>query len=208
MTGDEIGRGPKVDEGRETTVEHTVRRDQGGHRACGEAVLHGRQGGGHRLRELHRGRHAAAEAEGRGGTRRSGRPPRQTYGPQVRLVGRHSHEQKGAVMTGDSATTVGVQRRPRGQDVPLLVVLDRADRLPGAGQPGELAATDEVRDVATGESGVPQISQVDDAVLVGGVHPVHDGQRDGVASVPGRRRAGLWTTGSAPRLRSTASRAP
>ena len=111
-------------------------------------------------------------------------------------------------MTGDSATTVGVQCRPGGQDVPLLVVLDRADRVPGAGQSGELAATDEVRDVATGESGVPQISQVDDAVLVGGVHPVHDGQRDGVPSVPGRRPAGLWTTGSPPRLRSTASRAP
>jgi hypothetical protein len=101
-------------------------------------------------------------------------------------------------MTGDSATTVGSQCCPRSQDVPLPIVQDRADGVPAPGQSGERTASDEVRDVTTGESGVPQIGQVDDAVLIGGVHPVHGGQRDGVASVSGRCQAGLWTTGSPP----------
>ena len=141
------------------------------------------------------GRHSTAEAEGPAWCPSVRASAATGARPEVRPVRRHAHEQQGAVMTGDSTTTMGAQLPPAWPGC-------AAPRRPGPGRPrtrrGPVGSArrdlTRCRDVATGQSGVPQIGQVDDAVLVGGVHPVPWRPADGVASVSGRRRAGLWTT--------------
>ena len=102
--------------------------------------------------------------------------------PQVGLLRRQADEQQSAVMTGDDTTTMGPQHRPRGQDVTLPVVKDGADGVPAPAPVGSARRVGRGALRYDGRVRRPQIGHVDDAVLIGGVHPVvHGGQRGGVA---------------------------